>query len=63
VSNDSILSTLSFLADFFFRSFPVMSFIASFALFGAAGNAVTMPNWSLNPTGNYDYCKRLTAAS
>ncbi|GAA5995294.1 hypothetical protein JCM5350_002071 [Sporobolomyces pararoseus] len=38
-----------------------MAFIASFALFGAAGSAVTMPEWALNPSGNYDYCKRLTA--
>ncbi|GAA6061462.1 hypothetical protein JCM10212_005665 [Sporobolomyces blumeae] len=39
-----------------------MSFIASFALFGAAGTQVTMPNWALNPGPdmNYDYCKRLT---
>ncbi|POY75912.1 hypothetical protein BMF94_0995 [Rhodotorula taiwanensis] len=35
-------------------------FIATFALFGAAGNAVEMPNWALNPTGNLDYCLRLT---
>ncbi|TKA53580.1 hypothetical protein B0A53_03871 [Rhodotorula sp. CCFEE 5036] len=35
-------------------------FIATFALFGAAGSAQEMPNWALNPTGNYDYCMRLT---
>ncbi|GAA5917230.1 hypothetical protein JCM5296_002400 [Sporobolomyces johnsonii] len=38
-----------------------MVFIASFALFGAAGSAVTMPEWGLNPSGNYDYCMRLTS--
>ncbi|GAA5965378.1 hypothetical protein JCM8115_002013 [Rhodotorula mucilaginosa] len=38
-------------------------FIATFALFGAAGSAQTMPNWALNPTGNYDYCMRLTPAN
>ncbi|GAA5873783.1 hypothetical protein JCM1840_002073 [Sporobolomyces johnsonii] len=38
-----------------------MVFIASFALFGAAGSAVTMPEWGLNPSGNYDYCLRLTS--
>ncbi|GAA5866212.1 hypothetical protein JCM8547_007204 [Rhodosporidiobolus lusitaniae] len=37
-----------------------MVFIATFALFGAAGNAVTMPEWALNPSGNLDYCLRLT---
>ncbi|GAA5945658.1 uncharacterized protein JCM15063_000602 [Sporobolomyces koalae] len=39
-----------------------MSFIASFALFGAGGNEVNMPHWALNPgpKKNYDYCKRLT---
>ncbi|GAA5835822.1 hypothetical protein JCM3766R1_005858 [Sporobolomyces carnicolor] len=39
-----------------------MSFIASFALFGAGGNEVSMPYWALNPgpKRNYDYCKRLT---
>ncbi|GAA6063037.1 hypothetical protein JCM10212_001016 [Sporobolomyces blumeae] len=39
-----------------------MSFIASFALFGAAGTEVTMPHWALNPgpKKNFDYCKRLT---
>ncbi|GAA5928903.1 hypothetical protein JCM1841_001289 [Sporobolomyces salmonicolor] len=37
-----------------------MVFIASFALFGAAGSAQTMPEWALNPSGNYDYCMRLT---
>jgi len=37
-------------------------FVATFALFGGAGNAKTMPAWSLAPSsGNYDYCKRLTA--
>ncbi|GAA5879973.1 hypothetical protein JCM16303_004422 [Sporobolomyces ruberrimus] len=39
-----------------------MSFIASFALFGAGGNEVSMPFWALNPgpKKNYDYCMRLT---
>ncbi|GAA5983644.1 hypothetical protein JCM5350_004898 [Sporobolomyces pararoseus] len=39
-----------------------MSFIASFALFGAAGNEISMPHWALNPgpKKNFDYCKRLT---
>ncbi|GAA5887704.1 hypothetical protein JCM6882_001503 [Rhodosporidiobolus microsporus] len=37
-----------------------MVFVATFALFGASGNTVDMPNWALNPTGNLDYCKRLT---
>ncbi|KAM0748112.1 peptide transporter MTD1 [Meredithblackwellia eburnea MCA 4105] len=37
-----------------------MSFIASFALFGAGGNTVTMPNWALNPADtNLDYCMAL----
>jgi hypothetical protein len=35
------------------------SLFKTFALFGAAGSAQTMPNWALNPTGNYDYCMRL----
>ncbi|BGP27035.1 hypothetical protein JCM10295v2_005997 [Rhodotorula toruloides] len=36
-------------------------FIATFALFGASGNPVNMPNWALNPgSTNLDYCKRLT---
>ncbi|BGP57708.1 hypothetical protein JCM8202_005492 [Rhodotorula sphaerocarpa] len=39
-------------------------FIATFALFGAGGTPVEMPNWALNPAGgNYDYCKRLTPVS
>ncbi|GAA6013368.1 hypothetical protein JCM10207_000871 [Rhodosporidiobolus poonsookiae] len=38
-----------------------MVFIATFALFGASGKAVDMPNWALNPAGgNLDYCMRLT---
>ncbi|GAA5902251.1 hypothetical protein JCM8208_007240 [Rhodotorula glutinis] len=37
-------------------------FVATFALFGGAGKGQTMPVWALAPsTGNYDYCKRLTA--
>jgi hypothetical protein len=37
-----------------------MSFIASFALFGAGGSQIDMPFWALNPgpKKNYDYCKR-----
>ncbi|GJN93053.1 hypothetical protein Rhopal_006098-T1 [Rhodotorula paludigena] len=35
-------------------------FIATFALFGGSGKEVAMPNWALNPTGNLDYCMRLT---
>ncbi|GAA5838052.1 hypothetical protein JCM11251_006835 [Rhodosporidiobolus azoricus] len=37
-----------------------MVFIATFALFGASGNTVEMPNWALKPKGNLDYCLRLT---
>ncbi|GAA6013376.1 hypothetical protein JCM10207_000874 [Rhodosporidiobolus poonsookiae] len=37
-----------------------MVFIATFALFGASGSPVTMPEWALNPAGNLDYCLRLT---
>ncbi|GAA5886511.1 hypothetical protein JCM6882_001666 [Rhodosporidiobolus microsporus] len=37
-----------------------MVFIATFALFGASGSPQTMPTWALNPTGNLDYCLRLT---
>ncbi|KAK4052815.1 hypothetical protein OIV83_002102 [Microbotryomycetes sp. JL201] len=39
-----------------------MTFIATFAVFGASGAPVDFPNWALNPAGrvNYDYCKRLT---
>ncbi|GAA5984472.1 hypothetical protein JCM11641_006993 [Rhodosporidiobolus odoratus] len=37
-----------------------MVFVATFALFGASGKTVTMPEWALNPSGNLDYCKRLT---
>ncbi|BGP34717.1 hypothetical protein JCM10296v2_006539 [Rhodotorula toruloides] len=37
-------------------------FIATFALFGASGKPVAMPNWALNPGPgtNLDYCQRLT---
>ncbi|CEQ40884.1 SPOSA6832_02564 [Sporobolomyces salmonicolor] len=41
------------------RAHAVMVFIASFALFGAAGSAQTMPEWALNPSGNYDCLSRL----
>ncbi|KAI0315884.1 OPT oligopeptide transporter [Amylostereum chailletii] len=38
----------------------VMVFVWSFAVGGASGKAVPFPNWGLNPSGNPDYCKRLT---
>jgi len=38
----------------------VMVFVYSFAVGGAGGRVVNFPNWALNPTGNPDYCKRLT---
>ncbi|KIY43831.1 OPT superfamily oligopeptide transporter [Fistulina hepatica ATCC 64428] len=38
----------------------VMVFVYSFAVGGAGGKSITMPTWALNPTGNPDYCKRLT---
>ncbi|KAF9037805.1 OPT oligopeptide transporter [Hymenopellis radicata] len=38
----------------------VMVFVYSFAVGGAGGRVVNMPTWALNPTGNPDYCKRLT---
>ena len=46
----SLAGGFELFADFDF-SFPlssVMSFIASFALFGAGGNQVDMPFWALN---------------
>ncbi|THU85518.1 OPT oligopeptide transporter [Dendrothele bispora CBS 962.96] len=38
----------------------VMVFVYSFAVGGAGGRVINFPNWALNPTGNPDYCKRLT---
>ncbi|KAL1669826.1 OPT oligopeptide transporter protein-domain-containing protein [Schizophyllum commune] len=38
----------------------IMVFVYSFAVGGASGNATPFPTWALNPTGNPDYCKRLT---
>ncbi|KAK0199297.1 peptide transporter MTD1 [Desarmillaria ectypa] len=38
----------------------VMVFVFTFAVGGGSGKVVNMPNWALNPTGNPDYCKRLT---
>ena len=38
----------------------VMVFVYSFAVGGAGGRVTNFPTWALNPTGNPDYCKRLT---
>ncbi|KAF8182489.1 peptide transporter MTD1 [Mycena galopus ATCC 62051] len=38
----------------------VMVFVFTFAVGGGSGQVVNMPNWALNPTGNPDYCARLT---
>ena len=38
----------------------IMVFVYSFAVGGASGKATPFPNWALNPTGNPDYCMRLT---
>ena len=38
----------------------IMVFVYSFAVGGASGKAVPFPNWALNPTGNPDYCLRLS---
>ncbi|KAI0028897.1 OPT oligopeptide transporter [Vararia minispora EC-137] len=38
----------------------IMVFVYSFAVGGASGTAIPFPNWALNPTGNPDYCMRLT---
>ncbi|KAJ7260312.1 peptide transporter MTD1 [Mycena haematopus] len=38
----------------------VMVFVFTFAVGGGSGTVVNMPNWALNPTGNPDYCARLT---
>ncbi len=38
----------------------IMVFVYSFAVGGASGTARPFPNWALNPTGNPDYCMRLS---
>ncbi|KAF7351730.1 Oligopeptide transporter 3 [Mycena sanguinolenta] len=38
----------------------VMVFVFTFAVGGGSGKVTSMPNWALNPTGNPDYCARLT---
>ncbi|KAF9255108.1 OPT oligopeptide transporter [Marasmius fiardii PR-910] len=38
----------------------VMVFIYTFAVGGGSGTVRPFPTWALNPTGNPDYCKRLT---
>ncbi|KAJ3542748.1 hypothetical protein NMY22_g3390 [Coprinellus aureogranulatus] len=38
----------------------VMVFVFTFAVAGGSGKERPMPNWALNPTGNPDYCMRLT---
>ncbi|KAG6907869.1 hypothetical protein DXG01_007083 [Tephrocybe rancida] len=38
----------------------VMIFVWTFAVGGGSGTVRPFPNWALNPTGNPDYCKRLT---
>lgn len=38
----------------------VMVFVYTFAVGGGSGKVVPFPTWTLNPTGNPDYCKRLT---
>jgi OPT family oligopeptide transporter len=38
----------------------VMVFVYTFAVGGGSGKVIDMPNWALNPTGNPDYCQRLT---
>ncbi|KAF9002895.1 peptide transporter MTD1 [Cyathus striatus] len=38
----------------------VMVFVFTFAVGGGSGKVINMPNWALNPTGNPDYCLRLT---
>ncbi|KAF9552218.1 peptide transporter MTD1 [Agrocybe pediades] len=38
----------------------VMVFVFTFAVGGGSGTVTNMPNWALNPTGNPDYCQRLT---
>lgn len=38
----------------------VMVFVFTFAVGGGSGVVYEMPHWALNPTGNPDYCLRLT---
>lgn len=38
----------------------VMVFVFTFAVGGGSGKVVDMPHWALHPTGNPDYCMRLT---
>jgi len=38
----------------------VMIFVYTFAVGGGSGTVIPFPNWALNPTGNPDYCLRLT---
>jgi OPT family small oligopeptide transporter len=38
----------------------VMIFVFTFAVGGGSGKVTPFPNWALNPTGNPDYCKRLS---
>ncbi|KAF7307899.1 hypothetical protein MKEN_01150600 [Mycena kentingensis (nom. inval.)] len=38
----------------------VMVFVYTFAVGGGSGTVHSMPTWALNPTGNPDYCMRLT---
>ncbi|KAF8200156.1 peptide transporter MTD1 [Pholiota molesta] len=38
----------------------VMVFVFTFAVGGGSGKVTNFPNWALNPTGNPDYCMRLT---
>ncbi|KAJ7606213.1 OPT oligopeptide transporter [Roridomyces roridus] len=38
----------------------IMVFVYTFAVGGGSGKTTAFPNWALNPTGNPDYCKRLS---
>ncbi|KAJ7899268.1 OPT oligopeptide transporter [Mycena olivaceomarginata] len=38
----------------------VMIFVFTFAVGGGSGKVIPFPTWALNPTGNPDYCKRLS---
>lgn len=38
----------------------VMVFVYTFAVGGGSGTVRDFPHWALNPTGNPDYCQRLT---
>ncbi|KAF7799677.1 hypothetical protein EIP86_010917 [Pleurotus ostreatoroseus] len=39
----------------------VMVFVWTFAVGGGSGKVTPFPTWALNPTGNPDYCKRLSS--